>query len=68
MQSAIAKAIGLEVSQPFDAAKPWLSAGDGQFHKKVLWTQARFSACSDSSRVPATRRRSNVHEVHNPVE
>jgi len=36
--------------------------------KMVSWTQATNSACSDSVRVNATRRRSNVHEVHNPIK
>ncbi len=35
--------------------------------KKVRWTQALNIACSDNDRVISTRRRSNVHEVHNPI-
>jgi hypothetical protein len=38
-----------------------------RLRKKVLWTQAACAPVSYSSRARGARRRSNVHEVHNPI-
>ena len=40
---------------------------DSVLRKKVKWTQALKQRLFGQQPSPATRRRSNVHEVHNPI-